>query len=293
MQFTLRNTSAVAVVDTHGAELKSFQDGFGTEYLWQGDPAYWSASSPVLFPVVSSLRGGKTLIDGREYEIPLHGFAHSMEFRSCYFMENKAVFSLIANEKTKAMYPFDFNLQISYELDACTLKIRYDVFNMGDRTMPFCLGAHPGFNIPLAEDDVFENYRIRFAETEEGTTPIFDPEKREWQADQRVQRLEDGRQMKLRYDLFEKDAVFFDTLRSSKLELSSQLTGRGVQVELEGFESVAFWTPAGKQAPFLCIEPWCGAAAYSDEGDEFVKKRGVQFVEPDEKKTYAMTIEMM
>ena len=47
----LKNDVLTVEVNEHGAELQSIRKG-ETEYLWQGDPAYWGRRSPVLFPIV-------------------------------------------------------------------------------------------------------------------------------------------------------------------------------------------------------------------------------------------------
>lgn len=292
MEVTLRNTSAVAVIDTKGAELKSFQDGFGTEYMWQADPKYWGRTSPVLFPIVGNLRNNRTIIQDKEYEIPKHGLLRDAEFRLLYHSDEKAIFSYIATEETKAHYPFDFQLQMTYSLDGCDLEVKYDVFNLGKTEMPFCLGAHPAFNIPVTTEDTFDQYYIRFDKEMTTATPVYDLEHLHWINDKRITRLENTDSMKLDYDLFE-EAIFFDEFEPSTVTISSQLTGRGVKVDMVGFPTVAFWTPANKQAPFLCVEPWCGSAVYDTEDDEFLHKRDVQILSPDEKKSFCMTIHML
>lgn len=294
MQITLKNTSAIAVIDSFGAELKSFKDGFGTEYMWQANPEYWGKTSPVLFPSVGNVRDNKCLIGGKEFNMPKHGFARDMEFKVCYSSDEKVIFSLMSNEDTKKYYPFDFNFQISYELDGCTLHIRYDVFNMSDdEKMVYCIGGHPAFNIPVAEDDKFENYNICFEQDETINSPVFDMEKMCWDNDNRIQLLNNSNKIKLRYDLFDNDAILFENTKSKKVSICSMLTGRGIRVNYEGFNMIAFWTPLGKQAPFICVEPWCGSAVFSDEDDNFENKRGVQMLQPNEKNTHKISLTML
>lgn len=294
MQVTLRNTSAVAVIDTFGAELKSFKDGFATEYMWQANPEFWGKTSPVLFPSVGNVRNNKCLIGGKEYTMPKHGFARDMEFKVCYQSDEKAIFSLMSNEETKKFYPFDFNFQITYELDGCTLIIKYDVFNMSDdKDMPYCIGGHPAFNIPLTEEDKFENYNICFDQVECIDSPIFNLEDMYWSNENRVRLLDNTDKLKLSYDLFKDDAILFENTKSTTVNVCSILTGRGVRVKYEGFNMIAFWTPLGKNAPFMCVEPWCGSAIFSDEDDNFENKRGTQFLKPNKKNTHKISITML
>ena len=58
MQFTLSHHGLRAAVDSHGGELVSLRDAAGTEYIWNGDPAFWPGRNPLLFPIVGNLKDG-------------------------------------------------------------------------------------------------------------------------------------------------------------------------------------------------------------------------------------------
>ena len=70
-------------------------------------------------------------------------------------------------------------------------------------------------------------------------------------------------------------------------------TKKGIQVDYSGFHSIAFWTPIGGNAPFLCIEPWNGAAIYDDEDNDFCHKRDVEILPAGESKTYELKISLL
>ena len=64
--------------NTFGGALSSIKDKDGIEYLWQGDPTYWSGQAPVLFPICGSVRNDTVLYDKedgsqKEGKIPRHG----------------------------------------------------------------------------------------------------------------------------------------------------------------------------------------------------------------------------
>ena len=80
MEYTLKHGSLTAIAESHGGELVSLKDGTGTEYIWQGDPAYWSGRNPNLFPIVGALKNGTVSIDGIPYHMDRHGFARNSEF---------------------------------------------------------------------------------------------------------------------------------------------------------------------------------------------------------------------
>lgn len=292
MEVIIKNFSACATLDTKGAELKSLQDCFGTEYMWQGDPTYWSGTSPVLFPIVGRLRGGKTLINGTEYHMNGHGFARDKEFRLIYHTDEKAIFSLMFDADTLQQYPFRFNLQISYTLTHCDLEVRYDVFNLDEKDIHFCLGAHPGFRVPLTENDTFEDYSIYLEKEETLDSPVYEAEKFELNMSRTVRHFDSSKRLPLRHELFENDAIYLRDLASRKVSLISARSGRGVEVAFSGFSSLAFWTTAAP-ADFICLEPWCGSPMSSDEDDDFFHKYDLQVLNPDEKKTFMMKISMV
>lgn len=280
MQIQLQNNSACVVMDTLGAELRSFQDVFCNEYIFQRDERYWNRSSPVLFPIVGAVRGDCTVIDGKTYHLNKHGFARDMEFDVISKTENSVLFMLHDTAQTRSMYPYQFGLQLRYTLTDCTLTIDYQVDNRNDCQMPYYLGAHPAFICPLPGDDNFGNYVLRFAQEETVHAPRFDCAVQEFDPHDRRTLLQEQQQMLLDYALFDEDALLFDTLQSHTVTLMSRASGRGVEVSWENFPYLGVWTPAGKRAPFVCLEPWCGAGIFKDEGDAFDARRCVQRLEP-------------
>ena len=80
MDYTLKCGTLTAVAETHGGELVSLKDSSGREYIWQGDPAYWSGRNPNLFPIVGGLKDGTVFVDGLPFRMNRHGFARNSEF---------------------------------------------------------------------------------------------------------------------------------------------------------------------------------------------------------------------
>ena len=79
-------------------------------------------------------------------------------------------------------------------------------------------------------------------------------------------------------------------LRSGGVSLLHRETGRGVQLDFHEFPMVAFWTKP--EAPFLCLEPWQGCAAWDNESGKFEDKPFCTTLEPGREKalTYAFHI---
>lgn len=289
MIIKLMSSSAMAEIDTKGAELISFQDVFGVEYMWQKDAKYWGKCSPVLFPVVGNLRDNKTIIEGKEYAIPKHGFCREAEFEVVYKTDTSVILRYTYNDETLKVYPYKFAFTLSYTLEAGEIEIKYSVVNLDDKPIDFCLGAHPGFKVPVAGSGTFDDYCLEFNKDEPEGSAVYDLEKLEVNVDNRIDLVKD-RKMMLSNPLFDQDAIIFDKLNSNSIKLFSIKSGRGVQVDFSGFDFVAFWTPTKMNAPFLCIEPWCGMAVCNDEDDQFTSKRGVKHLEINEQYNCQLTI---
>ena len=155
-----------------GGELLSFKLD-GIEKIHQGEETrdekgkvYWKRHAPVLFPIVGKLRRNQTIINGRTFEIPQHGFARDMEFEPVTKLDNFHSYVLKSNKYTMARYPFDFELYNTYRQEDNKIIFIYKVINTGNNNMPFAIGGHPAFKID--QDDLKRgNYYLEFAEEEE------------------------------------------------------------------------------------------------------------------------------
>ena len=239
---------------TAGAELRSIRTTDGTEYLWQGDPAFWADRSPTIFPYVARLTDGAYTYGGKRYELPIHGFAPGSAFRAEAVSPSAMRFVLESGEETLAAYPFEFRFAVAYWLEGASLIVEYTVENRGDGPMYFGAGVHPGINVPMEPGIPFESYRIAFGEAcaprrvdftpdcfvAGGTTPF---------------KLEDGREIALRHDLFDDDAIILkDTARS--LTLKSPLGRRAVTFEFPDYPIFGLWHWPRREAPYVCLEAW-------------------------------------
>ncbi|MGN1109763.1 MAG: aldose 1-epimerase family protein, partial [Oscillospiraceae bacterium] len=168
MEITLKNGDISAKIISKGAELKSLKVG-SRELMWSADPAFWGKTSPLLFPMIGTLKDGKTVINGAEYKITKHGFARDLEFTPEEFSTTSAMFSLTRSDYTKAMYPFDFRFTVRYTLKADGITVTYRVHNNSDSDMPFCIGAHPAF----ATTGDMTDYRLEFPLPETAAVPNY------------------------------------------------------------------------------------------------------------------------
>ena len=102
--FEIQNDLVYLAVDTKGSEIASFKDKkSGIEYMWQGDPKFWSGRNPTLFPMVSNTYNGIQLIDGKEYHMKNHGIVRHANFNCTYHDDNTIVMSFRSNEESKEL----------------------------------------------------------------------------------------------------------------------------------------------------------------------------------------------
>ena len=143
MLITLHSNGYEVAVNTMGAELKSFKDPSGKEYVWNSDPAFWMRSSPLLFPTIGNLRNGETTMKGQVYPLVKHGFCKDTEFEVKDLSDDTVTFLLHANEETLKSYPYQFELSLTYHLSDNELSMEYRVVNHDTEEMFYHIGAHP------------------------------------------------------------------------------------------------------------------------------------------------------
>src|SRR5690349_16870655 len=71
----IENAFLTVDVSPLGAEMQAIATPDGRNWLWNGDAAFWSGRSPVLFPIVGKAPDDTLLIDGKPYPMGQHGFA--------------------------------------------------------------------------------------------------------------------------------------------------------------------------------------------------------------------------
>ncbi|MDR0804797.1 MAG: hypothetical protein LBN42_03320 [Oscillospiraceae bacterium] len=305
-----------ATIFERGAELKSLHltptnppdtgGDWRREILWQGDPTYWGRTSPLLFPMVGALKGDETTIGTRKVNIPKHGFCRDADFIMSQTASNEVVFTKTADEETYAMFPFRWTLRVHYRILAGRIKMTYIVTNNETkREMPYCIGAHPAFNIPFGnkfEDDydTFGNYKIIFDKEENTQAVKFDIANGHFDPRLPSKKL-NGNVLRLKHTDYLDDCLYYPELNSNSL-LITRDGASGVRVTWENYTGVAFWTPMPPNddtmlvddlpppADFLCVEPWCGSADWFDSDGIFANKRGIEKLQPSETKRYSVTI---
>ena len=272
MNHVIENEALRVTVSSMGAEMISAVDkNDGTEYVWQGDATYWTGHAYNLFPICGRLTEGKYTYKGATYEMNLHGFARKTEYD---ILENKGdemTFILKSSNATRAIYPFDFTLTITYKLDGRRLDTCIKVVNEGGEVMYFAVGGHPGFNLPIAACGVFEDYCLKFDEKCEpkklkmSATCYYAGENEDYP-------IENGDTIRLRHDLFDNDAIFLTDV-SRGVTLKSDKTDRHIRLDFPGMKYVGIWHAPKTEAPYVCVEPWTSIPADDGVIDDLETKR--------------------
>jgi galactose mutarotase-like enzyme len=269
---TLSNNIISAQIKTFGAELCSLKNNTNRDYIWEGNPTYWGKHSPVLFPIVGTLKNNTYNHNNKEYQLTRHGFARDMEFELVEKTVNSATFSIQSNSTTLASYPFQFELQIQYTLVHATLEIAYTVINKDTTAIPFSIGAHPAFALP----GNFENFSLEFEKVEPLEYTLLENDLVSTQTETIVT---NSNSVPLNYKLFERDALIFKKLQSNSLTILDKEKPL-LKVNFEDFPNLGIWTKVG--APFICIEPWFGYSDTIESNGNLFEKEGVIVLEAND-----------
>ena len=62
-------------------------------------------------------------------------------------------------------------------------------------------------------------------------------------------------------------------INSKKVTLMSEKDSQSIEFNFDGFPYFGIW--AAKEAPFVCLEPWCGIADNIDCNHQLIKKEGI------------------
>jgi len=280
---SISSPALAARIAPMGAELVRLQDGAGSDLLWDGDPAFWTGRSPLLFPIVGEATGNRIRVASREYGIGRHGFARTSAFALVSSGPAHCTWRLEAGEATRRQYPFDFRLDVTYRVEGATLHMAADVTNAGDAVMPASFGFHPALRWPLPYGKPRAAHEIVFDRAE--PAPIRRPVDGLLSSATFASPVRD-RRLALHDGLFEDGALVFD-----RLESRSAVYGDVVRVSFPEMPHLGIWTKPG--AGFVCIEPWQGHASPQGFDGELAAKPGMVAIAPGAIRTFAMSISVL
>ncbi|RIA44617.1 galactose mutarotase-like enzyme [Hephaestia caeni] len=275
----------LAAINPFGAELTHLRDTGRRELMSDADPAFWSHTAPILFPVIGVTNGGVIRVDGTAHPMPKHGFARHSTFDVVRHERDRAVFRLADSEATRQHYPFAFRLDIDFALYRTRLTVEARITNRGERPMPAQFGFHPALAWPLPFGAARDEHIITFDADEPerllriAPDGLIAPERRDSPLDGRSLHLDDA--------LFTDDALVWDPVHSDKVRYGPA-EGAAIEMGFPDTPRLGVWTKPG--ARFVCIEPWHGLADLEGFAGELRDKPGAFVVAPGEDKRLRMSI---
>jgi galactose mutarotase-like enzyme len=279
--------SLAAEINPLGAELVRLQDEQGRELMWSGDPAVWNGHAPLLFPIVGELAGGTMRVDGVNYTLPRHGFVRRRLFTVAEQSAASVTFRLEADAESRAVYPFDFRLDMRFAIEGTALVCEATVRNPGTAPLPASFGYHPAFCWPLPWGGARAEHRIRFERDE--PAPIRRIDDKGLVRPESLPTPVDGADLVLHDSLFEDDAIIFDRIESRSVSYGTP-NGRQLRVRFSDMPLLGIWTKPG--AGYVCIEPWQGLADPVGFTGEFRTKPHLIEVAPGAARSFTMAIDI-
>lgn len=277
---SIDNGSLSARIDTWGAQLISVRSASGAEYRWQRDERYWSDCSPLLFPYIARLYGGGYTLNGRKYEMDIHGFASHCEFAAEDVSSDCVTMTLKESETTLARYPFRFLLSVRYSAEDTSLKVQYEVENLDSKAMPFAIGGHPGFRVPLDDSTEFSDYSLTFSDACLPDRIGFTDELF-LSGENKPYPLENGRCIRLDHGIFDDDAIILQNMAKS-VTMESEKTRKKLTVSYPDMPYLGLWHMPGTDAPYVCIEPWTSLPSRQGIVEELTSKSDLITLPPGE-----------
>lgn len=279
MIYTIKNDKTEIKINSLGAEVRSVIHN-GKERAWQNETGEWAGCAILLFPFAGFNR---LIYDGVDFSIQKHGFCRNEEFELVEMGNDSITFMLSANERTRAVYPYDFKFFVKYAIIDNGYKVCYTILNNGNREIPFACGGHESFSL----DSDVENYYVEFENDEKfdflvhNSNGLLTGEKSSHG---------EGRILPLMKDFTDNSAtVILGDINSRKAALKSKKTDEKiVEITFDGFENLLLWHPHGSK--MLCIEPWQCLPSYVDEIKEFKERKGVINLSPNCEITFTRKI---
>ena len=293
---SISSNSLTASIDTMGAQLMSLRKG-ESEYLWQGDSNWWPRRAPILFPIVGVLKDSKAESAEGTISLARHGLARLNQFEVVEKSDSSVTLQLKSTEETRKAYPYDFELKLIFSVAGDTLTQTYEVTNPANIVLPFALGAHPAFNIPIpgVEAASLDQYYLLFTRSWTSYGPsITDEGLCDYTTPQRL--IVDSDMLPLSWDLIDREkTITLEDVPDRRITLTANAESfseaHGIQIEFDGFDYLGIWS-AAPGCPFVALEPWCGIADTVDTDGIFEHKPGIICLDPEQSITKTLSIKV-
>jgi galactose mutarotase-like enzyme len=283
-----RETGARLMLNRLGAELIGYRisdrtDGREIPLMYRDSLAEtpssgWKNHATVLFPIVGGLKNKVSKLGSATISTPgNHGVArHSLFEVIETSAEGKGAicYRLRANNYTREYYPFDFQLDLRFELVGLNLAVIFEILNPGSERIHYCFGWHPGFSTPflkgtgqktdcqliMPSGNIRKYHNNEYCRLTGETSMMAVGGPLDW--------TEEGLELTYMYEI--------DDPACRMVRLSDPNAGVSVKVDFPEFPHLGFWSEPGEE--FICIEPWQGMDDH-EEQEPFDQKVGVVALE--------------
>ena len=289
MLYTIKNNYLEVQISDNGAEIKSIKY-LGKDYLHNSDPKFWGRSAPLLWPNIGTIKNGTASINGINYPMKKHGFLRDTLCSLESIEDNKIIFKAESSIDTLKLYPYEFKILITYELVEKSIHSNLEFFNYSSNKMPFNLGLHPAFKVPLNDNESFEDYKVIFDIPGSYNIPTVNLTDGTIDYTKVIRTFNNLKELPLNYSDYDFDALVFENILSHQITLTNKDESSGVVFNFEDFPMLGIWTPNHIKSPFICLEPWIGCADAPQSNGDFETKRDLIYVEPNNSKTIKYSI---
>lgn len=282
MNYKISNQKLIVEISNHGAEIKAITYD-KVSYLHDSNPKYWNRSAPLLFPNIGTIKNGKATINNKEYPMIKHGFLRDRDFIVESQDVSSITFSYVSTTDDLCIYPFQFKVDVTYQIHGNTLKSYIIVHNLSTNDMPFNLGLHPAFKVPLFENENFEDYQLIFDEPITCDSPSVNLTNGTIDFNVPAKSFKELKVLPLNYDDYQNDALIFNNVPNRHIQLMNKSATNGIDFEFNDFPMLGIWTPNHIKANFICIEPWIGCADPSNHNGNYLEKCHLITIKPNDK----------
>ncbi|MBI1310173.1 aldose 1-epimerase [bacterium] len=221
---------------------------------------------PILFPFPNRIRGGRFSWRGQEFELPdslvgydntgnaIHGFVIDRPWRAVdqgtSFATGEFQLSVDARDR-RALWPADFIIRVRYELSRGTLRSVFQIINPDTVALPWGLGTHSYFKLPLSST------------SQASKCLLSAPVTQQWSLDEC---LPSGEKSAIDPELTLDEGIYFGSRRFDDVfsgvpedivECSVMDEAAGLQVVQRNpgsFRELVIYTPPNRDA--VCFEPY-------------------------------------
>ena len=279
-KYQIQNEQLQVSANQKGAELANiFSPKKNIEYVWTADSNHWGRHSCILFPTVGKVKDDTYRIGEKTFALKQHGFARNVDFELIEHHATSMLFELKSSPSSLEVYPYQFRLLVGYELLENQIKIIYTVENTDNQPIYFSIGGHPGFNVPLSNDEKRSDYSLVFNQKETAVRHLLDGGL--FNGETKTV-LDNHNRIPITDNLFDDDALVFRNMKSDEVSLENGKGEKVLTFNFAGFPDLGIWS-ANADAPFVCIEPWFGIADTAKANWDFREKDGVMKLEEGKK----------